>query len=167
MLPGLLALVLAGPAAAHPGAPYLIAVEEAVGPYQVTAWADPDTGEGTFLVDLHGAASPRPIVRVRPLDGHRGAAEYPAAPEQGREGLRYVARVPFDAVGPWEVLLRIEGPAGRGELARRVEVTPPGMEWWQTALLAVPFLALAGLWLLGLRRQAAEAAGEPPPATEG
>lgn len=141
------------PAWAHPGAPYLIAVEEQAGPYKLTAWADPDTGEGTFLLDLYGAQGVKPVIRVWPVDGHRGAAEYQAWPENQPEGLRYVAKVPFDAVGPWDVTLRVEGPLGPGKLDRRVDVTPPGLEWWQTALLLLPFLALGGFWLAGLRKQ--------------
>lgn len=153
------ALLGCAPAWAHPGAPYLIAVEEAAGPYKLTAWADPDTGEGTFLLDLHGAQGVKPIIRVSPVDGHRGPAEYQAWPEEQPEGLRYVARVPFDAVGPWDVTLRLEGPAGTGKLDRRVDVTPPGLEWWQTALLLLPFVAVGGFWLLGLRRGAAPSEG--------
>lgn len=147
---------LAAPAGAHAGAPYLIVLEEGAGPYRVTAWADPDTGEGTFLLDLHGAVGVKPFLRVAPEDGHRGPAEYQAWPEQQPEGLRYVASVPFDTVGPWKVTLRLEGPRGRGELERVVEVTPPGLPWWQTALLLSPFAALGTFWLLRVRRQQAE-----------
>ena len=43
-------LALPATAQAHVGAPYPILLEEAVGPYLVSALADPDVGKGTFYV---------------------------------------------------------------------------------------------------------------------
>lgn len=158
---GLLLAGLAGPdtALAHVGAPYPVLLEEAVGPYVASALADPDVGQGTFyvLVTLHGGESPPDgttvTVWVEPEDGHLAEAGYAAGRQQTRYGERFVAEVPFDAEGPWQVRLVIEGPAGSGETAFPVKVTPSGIGWLATVACLLPFLLLGGLWLRGALRQ--------------
>jgi hypothetical protein len=149
---------------AHVGAPYPVLMEEPVGPYLVSALADPDVGGGTFyiLITLNGAPPPEGTtaeVWAEPEDGHRSAAVYPAERQQTRYGERFVAEVPFDAEGPWRIRLVVEGPAGdegqalMGEVPFSVRVTPPGTGWLATLACLVPFLLLGGLWLRGIRRQ--------------
>jgi hypothetical protein len=161
-LTGLLVLawLVAPPVAlAHVGAPYPVLMEEPVGPYLVSALADPDVGQGTFyvLVSLASEQAPPPdtvvTVWVEPEDGHRGETNHQAEREQTRYGERFVAKVPFDAEGRWGVQLEIEGSAGQGSVAFPVQVTPAGTGWLATVACLVPFLILGGLWLRGTLRQ--------------
>jgi hypothetical protein len=154
-------LVLACPlqARAHIGAPYPVLLEEPVGPYTASALADPDVGVGTFyiLITLH-RGQPVPAdtvvtVWVEPEDGHLAEAGYRAERQQTRYGERFVAKVPFDAKGPWQVRLVLEGSAGQGETRLPVKVTPSGTGWLATLACLIPFAILGGLWLKGARRQ--------------
>lgn len=144
---------------AHVGAPYPVLLEEAVGPYLVSALADPDVGKGTFyvLVTLpDGEACPpgtTVTTWVEPDDGHQDPAGYRAERQGTRYGERFVAEVPFDAEGPWQVQLAIEGPAGEGEVAFPVRVTPSGIGWLATVACLLPFVVLGALWLRGSLRQ--------------
>jgi hypothetical protein len=157
-------LIAPPPAGAHMGAPYPVVMEEAVGPYTVSALADPDVGLGTFLVEvtLPGGESPPEgtvlTLAVEPVDGHAGEATYRAQRTLTRDGERFVGEVPFDAKGFWAVRLGVTGPAGEGETAFQVRVTPPGPGWVETLLCLIPFVLVAVLWFLGARRkrQAAE-----------
>ncbi len=153
-------------ALAHVGAPYPVLLEEPLGPYLASALADPDVGTGTFyiLVTLTGGESPSPntvvTVWVEPEDGHLAEAGYPAERQQTRYGERFVAEVPFDAEGAWQVRLAIEGSAGLGETAFPVRVTPSGVGWLATLACLVPFVILGGLWLRGtVRQRSARTAG--------
>jgi hypothetical protein len=158
---GLTIAWLASPrlALAHVGAPYPVLLEQPVGPYVTSALADPDVGTGTFyvLVGLPGAEAVPPgtsvTVWVEPEDGHQAAAGHPAEREETRYGERFVARVPFDAEGPWRVRLVIDGPAGIGETSFVVRVTPPGIGWLASVACLIPFLVLGALWLRGALRQ--------------
>ena len=157
----LLIWLLAQPATvqAHVGAPYPVLLEEAVGPYIASALADPDVGEGTFyvLVTLPDGQPPptgtNVTVWVRPDDGHLPEADSLAQRQQTRYGERFVAKVPFDAEGPWQVRMVIEGPAGKGETSFPVRVTPSGIGWLATLACLLPFVVLGALWLRGALRQ--------------
>jgi hypothetical protein len=146
-------------ARAHVGAPYPVLLEEAAGPYLVSALADPDVGTGTFYVMISltdGAAVTADTVVtlwVEPEDGHRPASAHQAPRQETRYGERFVAEVPFDAEGPWSVRLLVDGPAGSGEISFPVRVTPSGTGWLATLACLLPFLLLGALWLRGARRQ--------------
>jgi hypothetical protein len=151
------------PALAHVGAPYPVLLEQPVGPYVASALADPDVGTGTFYV-LVSLPDDQPIppgtsvtLWVEPEDGHQAPAGHPAEREETRYGERFVARVPFDAEGPWQVRLVIDGPAGAGETSFTVRVTPSGIGWLASVACLIPFLILAALWMRGALRQRSEA----------
>jgi hypothetical protein len=154
-------VLLAWPPAAlaHVGAPYPVLLEEEVGPYIASALADPDVGTGTFyvLVTLAGGEPTPPdtvvTIWVKPEDGHLGEAGHQAERQQTRYGERFVAKVPFDAEGPWLVRLTIEGASGRGETGFPVRVTPSGVGWLATLACLLPFVILGGLWVRGALRQ--------------
>jgi len=159
----LLLALLARPGAARapPGAPYPVLLEEPAGPYLVSALADPDVGEGTFYVQValvDGGAVPagtQLTLHTWPDDGHLPAAAYEGAREDTRYGERFVVEVPFDATGMWQVELAVDGPAGQGQAAFGVEVTPAGINWLTTVACLVPFVLAALIWLRAtLRRQA-------------
>jgi hypothetical protein len=147
------------PARAHVGAPYPVLVEKPVGPYLVSALADPDVGEGTFYVlvtlqvDQPLPADTVVTLWVEPKDGHLSETAHPAQRQQTRYGERFVAGVPFDAEGPWWVRLTCQGSAGTGETRFPVEVTPSGIGWLATGACLLPFALLGGLWLRGALRQ--------------
>ncbi|MFN2292112.1 MAG: hypothetical protein ACK2UC_13050 [Anaerolineae bacterium] len=161
LVAGLLSVWLASPgfALAHVGAPYPVLLEQPVGPYTASALADPDVGTGTFyvLVDLADGQSIPPgtsvTVWAEPEDGHQAAAGHPAQREETRYGERFVARVPFDAEGPWQVRLVMDGPAGAGETSFTVRVTPSGIGWLASVACLIPFVVLGALWLRGALRQ--------------
>ncbi len=161
LIGGLLLVWLARPplAFAHVGAPYPVLLEEPVGPYVASALADPDVGKGTFyiLVTLLGG-QPAPLdtdvtVWIAPEDGHLAEAGYPAQREETRYGERFVAEVPFDVEGPWQIRLAIDGQAGSGAASFPVRVTPSGLGWLATLACLVPFALLGLLWLRGSIRQ--------------
>ena len=161
LLLGLVLASLAWPPAvsAHVGAPYPVLLEEPVGPYVASALADPDVGTGTFyvLVAVQDGQPPPAdtvvAVWVEPQDGHQDATRHVAQRQQTRYGERFVAEVPFDAKGPWQVRLMIEGLAGSGETSFPVQVTPSGIGWLATVACLLPFAILGGLWLRGVLRQ--------------
>ncbi len=147
-------------ALAHVGAPYPVLLEESLGPFTVSALADPDVGQGTFyvMVEMAGGGQPPVDTQVtlwaQPEDGHRAEAAYQAERQQTRYGERFVIEVPFDAKGLWQVRLVIEdGGSKTVETAFPVEVTPAGLAWTATLGCLVPFVILGGLWLRGVLRQ--------------
>lgn len=152
-------LALARPALAHVGPPYPVLLDEPVGPYIVSSLADPDVGVGTFVLavsDAEGRPAPpetRVILSVRPLDGHAAPASHIARWQRVRDGERFLAQVPFDAEGMWQVRLRVEGAAGKGEVSFDVRVTPAGLPWLSSLLCLAPFLLVGILWIVGARRQ--------------
>lgn len=147
-----LALLLAQPASAHEGPPYPIIVDETVGPYVLSVWADPDVGIGSFFVYLdapEGAAFPegtRVEVIVQPLTGRLAEAVHPAERTRRAKGERHVVKLPFDREELWKVRIRVEGASGGGEAEVEVEVTPPGAGPWDLLWFVTPFLAVGFLW---------------------
>ncbi len=168
MLFGLiLAALVAPPVGAHGGGPVPVLLGGQVGPYTLSIFADPDTGQGLILVEVAVNGQPAPdgtavTVRVWPEDGHVPEATYTAKREKplfGRE--RFVARVPFDAEGVWHVRLIVDGPAGRGEFPFSLTVTPPGFSFARFLCL-VPLFILGVLWWWGVRQmKEREEAKEP------
>jgi hypothetical protein len=164
----LLVAVLAWPhvAFAHVGAPYPVLLDHPVGPYVVSVLTDPDVGIGTFI--LQGTAGEEGVIPddttvtfwVWPEDGHTGEAGTEAGVEERRGEQRFVARVPFDAEGPWGVRLVLEGTAGEGEVTFSVQVTPPYPGFVTTLACLVPFMALGGLWMWGALRSRSPKNGE-------
>ena len=157
----LLLVTRPGVALAHAGAPYPVLLEEPVGPYLLSALADPDVGGGTFYVQVALAggtplpAGTRVTLRTWPDDGHLAPLAYEAIRDDTRYGERFVVEIPFDAEGPWQAEIVLAGPAGEGEAAFGVEVTPPGISWVTTVACLLPFAFAALVWLrAALRRKA-------------
>jgi hypothetical protein len=155
-------LLLARPpvALAHVGAPYPVLLEEPAGPYRASVLADPDVGAGTLYVlvtlpdETPAPAGTVVTIWTRPDDGHLAEAGYQTVRQDTRYGDRFVARIPFDARGPWQVRLAIEGPSGSGEQAFPLQVTPKGTSWLASLLCLLPAGGLAALWLRAAQRQA-------------
>ncbi len=145
-------------AQAHTGPPYPVLVEQATGPYVVSALADPDVGTGTFIFQIllaDGALTPEDTlvsVWVRPESGHSPEAGYQAGREMTKDGERFIAKTRFDTQEMWYVRLLVEGSAGQGETTFDVKVTPPGPGWLWTALCLLPFVGIGALWVWGTLR---------------
>jgi hypothetical protein len=80
------------------------------------------------------------------------AQSHAALPQQTRQGLRYVAKIPFDARGMWSVHLLVEGSEGVGAASLEVEVTPPYPGIVTTLACLIPFAVIGGLWAAGVVR---------------
>lgn len=154
----LLLALLPAAASAHSGPPFIVVPQQAVGPYTATVWADPDVGTGTFIVEamVNGAAPPdgtTVTVHARPADGHQSETSAAASRQRSGENNIFQATVPLDAEGQWNVRVTLDGPAGQGETAFQVEATPAWSGWITNLLCFLPFLAIGGLWVYGVRRQ--------------
>jgi hypothetical protein len=79
-----------------------------------------------------------------------------------KDGERFIAKVPFDARGMWDVRLVVEGAAGRGEITFPVEVTPPYPGAVTTIVCLIPFIILGGLWAAGALRSRGSPRPTPP-----
>ncbi len=161
----LLLVLLPQTALAHTGPPYVVVPDQRVGPYTLTVWADPDVGRGSFIIEAMADDAPLPEatqVRLRAQPAAGGAeVRADAARQTTNDGRVFVAELPFASEGQWQAMLTIDGPQGRIEQPFSLEVTP-ALESWLTSLLClVPFAALAGLWIVGLRRQRAATRKEP------
>jgi hypothetical protein len=158
-LAGWVLLVWPSPVLAHSGAPYAVLVEESVGPYVTSALADPDVGTGTFYIQANMSDdTPVPAgtvvtVWAQPEDGHVTEVARQAERQQTRYGERFVAKIPFDAKGVWQIRLTVEGPAGTGEKSFPLQVTPKGFQWLTTIACLLPFVVLGLLWLRASRGQ--------------
>lgn len=157
-----LLLVLA--AAPHDGPPYPVIVDEPVGPYLISVWADPDVGVGTFHVmldppdggELPGGTSVD--VHVRPVDGHLRESSFACVPTRRADGLQFEGRVDFPTRERWRARFVLDGDGGGGEIATEVEVTPPGLGRLDLLWFAAPFLAIAFLWINAMLRARARSA---------
>lgn len=150
-------LLVAQPAEAHTGPPYIVVENRDVGPYTVTVWTDPDTGTGTFIVEaLHSGAATAEnttvAVAVRPADGH-SAETSATAQRESYDPKIFTAHVPFDVEGPWNVAVTLDGPAGRSATTFDVQVTSPYPSWLLTLLCLLPFIGVGVLWLYVVHRQ--------------
>jgi hypothetical protein len=155
-------LLAAAPhARAHNGPPYPILEKRVVGPYQVSVWTDPDaTDDGTpggqFWVVVHAAdGSPVPgdlgaVLTARPL--RPGAPQVAAARPPASDRSVLFARVLMDHEGPWRVAVALDGTLGSASVEEDVEATydtrPPP---YLIAVYALPFVAVAFLWLKAVR----------------
>jgi hypothetical protein len=151
---GLAALALAAAASqarAHDGPPYAILVDEAVGPLNVSVWADPDVGTGTFYFYLEpqsGAQLPQTDidVYVRPRDREVEETHFVAELADEDQPYQMVVKVEFPTREWWNSRFELSTPDGGGELAKEVEVTPPGLGWFDLVWYLTPFIAIAVLF---------------------
>lgn len=154
---------------AHKGPPFPLIVDEIVGPYVTSVWADPDIGTGTFYVILEPRdgvqwVEPTAIrVAVRPVSGRLPEVAYDAERQRVRTGARFVALVQFDRGEYWDVRVTIDSPAGGGELTSQVEATPDGsVGSFGLVIYAFPFVLVAALWIravMARRKMEREAEG--------
>jgi hypothetical protein len=137
---------------AHLGPPYPIMQDRKVGPYNVSVWANPDTGIGSFFVVIdppEGGAVPSGMkvqVAVQPVSGRLVEQTYNAWREKLRDRVEFKADVPFDKEEEWRIRVLLTSAQGSGETDTNVQVTPPGLGRWDLLLFALPFLGVGVLW---------------------
>jgi hypothetical protein len=145
-------------AQAHEGPPYPVIVDQAVGRFVVSVWADPDVGTGTFFIILEppkGQALPDDIsveLGVQPVSGRLAETHYNAIRDGVRDRVQYKAEVPFDRQERWRVRFILQSSQGSEELSSDIEVTPPGYGRWDLLIYLFPFLAVGALWLRAIFR---------------
>jgi hypothetical protein len=144
----------------HAGPPFPILEDQLLGSYSVSVWVDPDIGIGTFYVVLQAAGDAgfadvsSVQIGIAPTSGRLPEKMYAATPMRVREGARYFAQASFDRQDMWQVRVDIDGRGGRGGLRMEVETTPDGTIGPIGLLIyALPFVAVAVLWLKALLRQ--------------
>jgi hypothetical protein len=144
---------------AHDGPPFPLLVDQKVGQLGVSVWTDPDVGTGSFFIMLEpppGGSVPSDLqveVVVQPVSGRLKEASYPAIREDLRGQIQYKALVSFDAEEMWRVRVRLHSTQAGGELLGTVEATPSGLGRWDLLIYLLPFVAVAFLWLVAIKRR--------------
>ena len=149
------------------GPPFPIASTQAVGPYEVSVWTDPDTTDdgtaaGRFWVTLvrrrrrrragrHRAS----VLSIHSAIGRVRTVSAPVAADRPGPRRRFVALL-MDHEGPFRVHVAIDGPLGHADIDAGVDAT---YDLRPAPLLMVvfvmPFALVGFLWikLLWKRRQ--------------
>ncbi|HEX4769620.1 MAG TPA: hypothetical protein VH351_02240 [Bryobacteraceae bacterium] len=155
----LLFIATAAWAPAHNGPPFPIITNHRMGPCVVSLWTHPDVGNGLFFVVLSptpGATTPNNqqfTIGVQPANGRLKEVRYPMHPSVENGQLRYSAWPRLDRQELWRVNLYLVSTAGNDQATATVEATPPGFGQWDLLFFSLPFLGIAVLWFIGLRRK--------------
>lgn len=142
----------------HDGPPYIILGEEPIGPWEVTIWADPDIGVGTFYVQLdalEGRSLPEHAslnIHVQPVDGSAPESVFAAEEKRVSDGGQFDAKVDFPTGQFYRTRFVFESDAGGGEWETELEATPDGLGRIDLVWYAAPFGLLAFLWIRGMLR---------------
>ena len=147
----------------HDGPPFIILGEQPIGPWEVTIWADPDIGVGTFYVMLDaptGGVAPSATqveVFVEPVDGSAPATSYEAERQRRDAGEQYDAQVDFPTGQLYRTRFVFDVDGQPYEWTTEIEATPPGLGRIDLLWYAGPFALLAFLWMRGMLRSRARA----------
>jgi hypothetical protein len=143
---------------AHQGPPFPIVVDKKTGPCVISVWTDPDIGIGTFFVivdPLPGSKVPDDLkvdLAVTPVSGRLPEVVYATTRDSQRGQVQFNAQVNFDRQEFWKVRVHLSSSVGEGEVISQVEATPPGLGRWDLLFYLLPFLAVVGLFLRGMRK---------------
>lgn len=164
------AAAFAPSAAAHDGPPYPILVDERVGEWTFSVWADPDVGTGTFFVYLEpppGRGPDEVRLEIRSVDGRELVPDEVATSTLAEPGepFQHVAEVEYAHRGTWPTTFTLRATDGRalGVRAYDLEVTPPGLGPFDLLWYAIPFVAIGAIWLRALLAQRAHDRGPAAP----
>jgi hypothetical protein len=148
-------------ASAHDGPPYPIVSDQAVGPYLISVWTDPDTTDDgtaggqfwvTFGRDRHGA-QPRDVNVTIAATPARGGPWRSVDAVVTDTGSHFGALV-LDHEGRFRIDVQVRGPRGDAEITADVDATydlrPAPIV---VALYAVPFVLAGALWIRILMRR--------------
>ena len=151
---GIVRLIWPATTQAHGGGPFPVLWEEAAGPYIVSVLADPDVGNGVFIITIslsEGEMAPadtKVTVWVRPQTGNLNEVGYSAEFKQSWTGESFVVNVPFDSEGFWDVRLELDGAASRGDITFTVDVIEPSGRLLEMLAFFAPCLLLGGGWMI-------------------
>jgi hypothetical protein len=140
-------------ASAHTGPPEPVLVDQLIGPYPVSVWADLEVGTGRFFIRLGSPADGKRSsditvhVGVQPVSGRLAEARYQARRQVRGRQVQYQAEVPVDAQELWRVRLIVQGADGSGEATLDMMAVPPGLGRWDVLVYLFPFLAVGCLSL--------------------
>ena len=140
-------------ASAHTGPPEPVLVDQLIGPYPVSVWADLEVGTGRFFIRLESPADGKRSsditvqVGVQPVSGRLAEARYQAQRQVRGRQVQYQAEVPIDAQELWRVRIIVQGADGSGEATLDMMAVPPGLGRWDMLIYVFPFLAVGCLWL--------------------
>jgi hypothetical protein len=148
-----------GRAAAHGGGtPRLVNVP--AGPYQLSAWTQPDpirTGDLHVTVAVTAPESGAPVLaaRVEVAVIHPGASDDPSFVEAIRgitpNKLLHDVDLEIPAAGDYGIALRVTGPAGTGRAGFNLSILPPAQNGTGSVVVSIAAVSLM-LTLLSLRR---------------
>lgn len=143
---------------AHSGPPFPIVSDQAVGPYVVSIWTDPDTTDdgsagGQFWVRIHAASKGQPLpdntramVTITPVNREGAVRSASTSPLRGDITNQFAAVV-MDSEGPFAVRVNIDGALGAATVTSSVDATynlrPPR---WLFGLYLLPFVLVGWLW---------------------
>lgn len=149
--------LLAPPAHAHGGGQLQLA-SEAVGPYLLSVWTNPDpaiVGAMHVTVGLalaeSGAAVVEPTVTLSaaPTDGSAPAQTAVAGHEQALTPYFYEADLDFTSEGAWEIVIEIEGKEGGGSASLLLDVQRQALDVFKLGLAGIMIVVIAWLgWML-------------------
>jgi hypothetical protein len=154
----LLAWMSCSAARAHDGPPFPVLIDEPISGYFVSVWADPDIGVGRVFImtdpQEENTAPSRVEVWIQPKSKRLPKANYPAARQDFRNRIQFLAEPEFDQQEMFSVGIVIYPPKGDpSELTVEIEATPPGLGPWDWAIYLSPFFLFGGLWVMGLIRR--------------
>lgn len=164
-------LAVAPRAGAHEGPPYPILVDQRIGTVQLSVWADPDVGIGTYHVYLEPLEGGTPLpdrcevrVFVQPVTGRLPERGYLAEPYRISDRRHhYLAEVEFDAEEDWTTRIVVRAGGSEGEASTVVAVTPPGQgPLLDFVLYLFPFVAVGFLVVRALLRGRARRGDRAP-----
>ncbi len=153
----LLLLLVLGPAWANGGTLRLANVP--MGDYRVSVFTDPtpvrpDSVDVSLLImeegELGVAEGVDVQVRARSLDDPSYDRTLRATREQADDPRYYAVKMALGLEGPWEIGIRVSGPAGEGEASFEITAREAGLLGHPAVLilLAILPLALVGAWIL-------------------
>ncbi len=137
-----------------------------MGAYRINVYTDPtpvppDTIDISILATYdrgRGVAQGLEIVvEARPLDFQGPTVTWKATRDQADDPRFYAAKFALGRIGLWEVLVRVRGPEGEGEVSFQLKAQEPGV--FQNPYLIL-VLALAPLLLVGWWLRSSQ--GQPP-----
>jgi hypothetical protein len=140
-------------ASAHTGPPEPVLIDQLIGPYPISVWADLEVGTGRFFIRLESPADGKRSsditvhVGVQPVSGRLAEARYQAQRQVRGRQVQYQAEVPIDAQELWRVRLIVQGADGSGEVTLDMMAVPPGLGRWDVLVYLFPFLAVGCLSL--------------------
>lgn len=148
------------------GAPRLVAVT--AGPYRLWVWSLPDpirVGETHFSVAVEEPATTTSPATVLAVQLDLSAVDQPRAPftlQANRQDrflqTYYETDFIMPAVGQWQAIVTITGPAGVGTAAFTFAVLPPQRVNWELVIWSI-VMGIAVIWALRGNRSTPSASG--------